>query len=101
MTGSEAGQILLILPAGILWVLAAVLALLDGRRRWVGLLAAAGLGASLVSLVLLAFEVLREGPVEVVAGGWPEGVGITLRADALGVAFALGLRGRDPGLSAL
>ncbi len=89
MMGSVAGQVLLILPAGIPWVLAAVLALLDGRRRWVGLLAAAGLGASLVSLVLLAFEVLREGPVEVVAGGWPEGVGITLRADALGVSFAL------------
>ncbi|MDQ3639742.1 MAG: oxidoreductase, partial [Actinomycetota bacterium] len=89
MMGSVAGQVLLILPAGIPWVLAAVLALLDGRRRWVGLLAAAGLGASLISLVLLAFEVLREGPVEVVAGGWPEGVGITLRADALGVSFAL------------
>jgi multicomponent Na+:H+ antiporter subunit D len=84
-----AGQTLLVLPAGIPWVLAAVLALLDGRRRWVGLLAAAGLGASFASLVWLAFVVVREGPVEVVAGGWPEGVGISLRADPLGVTFAL------------
>jgi multicomponent Na+:H+ antiporter subunit D len=51
VTGSSASQVLLVLPVGIPWVLAAVLALLDGRRRWVGLLAAAGLGASLVSLV--------------------------------------------------
>ena len=88
MTGSAVGQVLLVVSVGIPWVLAAVLALLNGRRRWVGLVAAAGLGASFVSLVWLAFEVLREGPVEMVAGGWPEGVGITLRVDALGVAFA-------------
>lgn len=89
MTGSAASQLLPVLPAGIPWVLAAMLALLDGRRRWVGFLAAAGLGASLVSLVWLAFVVLREGPIATVAGGWPENVGISLRADALGVAFAL------------
>jgi multicomponent Na+:H+ antiporter subunit D len=62
-------QVLLVLPVGIPWMLAAVLALLDGRRRWVGLLAAAGLGASFVSLVWLAFVVLREGPITTVAGG--------------------------------
>jgi len=88
VTGSSS-QVLLVLPVGIPWVLAAVLALLDGRRRWVGLLAAAGLGASFVSLVWLAFVVLREGPIATVAGGWPENVGISLRADALGVVFAL------------
>ena len=89
MTGSSTSQVLLVLPVGIPWVLAAVLALLDGRRRWVGLLAAAGLGASFVSLVWLAFVVLGEGPIATVAGGWPENVGVSLRADALGVAFAL------------
>jgi multicomponent Na+:H+ antiporter subunit D len=78
-----------VLPVGIPWVLAAVLALLDGRLRWVGLLAAAGLGASLASLVWLTFVVLREGPITMVEGGWPENVGITLRADPLGVTFAL------------
>ena len=88
MTDAVTGPVLVVLPAGIPWVLAVVLALADGRKRWVGLLAAAGLGASLVSLVLLASEVLRSGPVETVAGGWPEGVGISLRADALGVTFA-------------
>jgi multicomponent Na+:H+ antiporter subunit D len=89
VTGSSASQVLLVLPVGIPWVLAAVLALLDGRRRWVGLLAAAGLGASLVSLVWLAVVVVRKGPIETVAGGWPENVGITLRADPLGATFAL------------
>jgi multicomponent Na+:H+ antiporter subunit D len=82
------GATLLVLPAGIPWMLAAVLALADGRKRWVGLLATAGLGASLVSLAFLATKVLQVGPVEIVAGGWPVGVGITLRADLLGVVFA-------------
>ena len=57
--GSAAIQALPLLPAGIPWVLAVVLALLDGRRRWVGVLAAAGLVTSLVSLVCLAFVVLQ------------------------------------------
>ncbi len=61
--------VLLALPAGIPWVLATVLPLLDGRKRWVGMLAAAGLGASLLSLVWLAYAVLRRGAVEVTAGG--------------------------------
>ena len=81
--------VLLSVPVGIPWVLAAVLALLDGRKLWVGLLAAAGLGACLFSLAWLAFAVLGEGTVEMTAGGWPQNVGITLRADALGVTFAL------------
>ena len=81
--------VLLVLPAGIPWVLAVLLTFLDGRRRWVGLLAAAGLAASLASLTGLMAVVLREGTVETVAGGWPEGVGISLRGDALGVTFAV------------
>jgi multicomponent Na+:H+ antiporter subunit D len=81
--------ILLSLCVGLTWVLAAILALLDGRRAWVGWLSVAGLGAGFASLAVLAARVLREGPVEMVAGGWPEGVGVALRADALGVAFAL------------
>ncbi len=82
-------MILLSLSVGLTWVLAAVLALLDGRRPWAGWLAVSGLGAGFASVVALAVRVLREGPVEMVAGGWPEGVGVALRADALGVAFAL------------
>jgi multicomponent Na+:H+ antiporter subunit D len=82
------GQLLLVVPVLLPWVLAAVLALLDGRRAWVGWLAVAGLVASFGAVVLLTFEVLRGGAVTMVAGGWPEGIGITLRADALGVTFA-------------
>jgi multicomponent Na+:H+ antiporter subunit D len=87
VTGWLAGSMLLVLPAGLPWVLATVFALLDGRRAWVGWIAAAGLGTSFVSVVLLGLRVLSEGPVEVVAGAWPVGVGITLRADVLGVVF--------------
>ena len=79
---------LVILPVFIPWVLAAVLALLDGRRPWVGWLSVAGIGAAFASVVALTLRVMRDGPVEMVAGGWPEGVGILLRADALGVTFA-------------
>lgn len=81
-------QTLLVLPMVIPWVCAAALALLDGRRRWVGWTAVAGVGAGFVSVLALGSIVLRDGPVTIVAGGWPEGVGITLRADALSVAFA-------------
>jgi multicomponent Na+:H+ antiporter subunit D len=67
--------VLIVLPAGIPWVLAALLAFVDGRKRWVGLVGAVGLAASLASLAWLTLVVLREGTVETVAGGWPEGVG--------------------------
>ena len=82
-------MILLSLSVVLTWVVAAVLALLDGRKPWVGWLAVAGQSAGFVSLSLLAIRVLGDGPVEMVAGGWPAGVGITLRADALGISFAL------------
>jgi multicomponent Na+:H+ antiporter subunit D len=80
---------MIVLPLGILWFAAVGLALVDGRRRWAARSAVAALTAGLAATVWLAARVLREGEVQTVAGGWPEGVGITLRADALGVAFAV------------
>ena len=71
------------------WVAGAMLVLFDGRRTWVGWLAAAALGASIAALVVLAVSVLEDGPVTATTGDWPAGVGISLRADALGVLFAL------------
>jgi multicomponent Na+:H+ antiporter subunit D len=82
------GSTLLVLSVGLPWVLAVAFALLDGRRARVGWLAAAGLTVSFASAVLLTLQVLHEGPVEVVTGGWPEGIGIVLRADVLGSVFA-------------
>ena len=82
-------MILLSITVMLTWVIASVLALLDGRKTWVGWFAVVGQTAGFVSICLLAARVLTNGPVEMVAGGWPEGVGITLRADALGIAFAL------------
>src|SRR4029079_692057 len=71
------------------WAPGIVLALLDGRRRLVGWLAVAVLAANLAALVVLAVQVLPAGTVEARTGTWPAGVGITLRADALVVLFAV------------
>jgi multicomponent Na+:H+ antiporter subunit D len=70
------------------WAAGAVLVVLDGRRRLVGWLAVTVLVANLAALALLAAVVLSDGPVDATTGDWPAGVGITLRADALGVVFA-------------
>jgi multicomponent Na+:H+ antiporter subunit D len=71
------------------WALGAVLVLFDGRRAWVGWLAVAGLVANVAALSVLASSVLSDGPATATTGDWPAGVGISLRADALGVLFAL------------
>jgi len=85
----SAGPLVLALAVGVPWALAAALSLSDGRKRWVGWVAVAGLGATLAALARLAVLVVGGDRVEMTAGGWPEEVGITLRADALGATFAL------------
>jgi multicomponent Na+:H+ antiporter subunit D len=81
--------VILVAPLALPWLLAVVLAPLDGRRRAVGWAAVGGLVLTLAALGRLAAEVLARGPVEMVAGGWPAGVGIALRGDPLGVVFAV------------
>jgi multicomponent Na+:H+ antiporter subunit D len=79
----------LVLSLLIPWIAGVVLIVLDGRRpviRWAGV---GALIATLIALGALAGEVLSTGPVQFTTGNWPLGVGITLRADALGVTFAL------------
>lgn len=71
------------------WAAGTVLVVLDGRRRRVGLVAVGALGATLILLAVLTAAVLADGSEEVVTGNWPAGVGIVLRADALGITFAL------------
>jgi multicomponent Na+:H+ antiporter subunit D len=80
-----------LLPTVLLvpWVAGALLIGLDGRRRPVAWSAVAVLAAGLVLLVMLTIRVASAGPVQLVTGGWPAGVGIVLRADALGAAFAV------------
>lgn len=77
------------LALAIPWLAAVALAPLDGRRRWVIWLASAVLAVELIALAALALSVFEYGPQRTVAGGWPPGVGIVLRADALGIVFAL------------
>src|SRR3954453_21833267 len=71
------------------WVGGVALLVVDGRRARARWLAAAALVATLVALGAVAVDVLTHGPITVTTGNWPVGVGITLRADALGVTFAL------------
>ena len=71
------------------WAAGAVVLAMDGRRPIVGLIAIGALVATFATLVVLLVEVLADGPVEMTTGNWPAGVGITLRADALGVLFAM------------
>jgi multicomponent Na+:H+ antiporter subunit D len=80
--------VIVVLPMAITWFAAVALATLDGRRPWVGWLGVAALVAALGALAGLVATILARGPVEVAAGGWPPGVGIALRVDALGAAFA-------------
>jgi multicomponent Na+:H+ antiporter subunit D len=80
---------LLVAPLGLLWIVATVLALFDGRRPVVGWAATGTVTAAFSLVVALAFRVASAGSVQVVAGGWPADVGIRLRADALGVVMAL------------
>jgi multicomponent Na+:H+ antiporter subunit D len=71
------------------WIPGVLVAALDGRRRIVGWGAAAALALQLAALFALAVAVFGGTVQETVAGAWPAGVGIRLRADALGVVFAL------------
>jgi multicomponent Na+:H+ antiporter subunit D len=71
------------------WAAGALLITLDGRRRAVAWFAVGVLAVGLVLLIVLTLRVASAGPVQMVTGGWPAGVGIVLRADALGVAFAV------------
>lgn len=71
------------------WVVGVVLLLFDGRRQLIGWIAVGALLGNLAALILLAIQVLPDGSVSFVTGGWPVGVGIVLHADPLGVTFAL------------
>ena len=71
------------------WAGGVILIVLDGRRQVVGWVALAVLVATVASVVAVAAAVFSSGPVVFTTGNWPEGVGITLRADALGATFAL------------
>lgn len=80
---------LLTLPLVLSWFSALVLALLDGRRYWVGVVAIGLQLAVLAALLALLTEVVQGGARELVTGGWPVGIGIRLRADLLGLLFAI------------
>lgn len=80
---------ILVAPLALFWIGGLLLALANGRRRDIGLAAALMLGLGCLAEIELARQVLSNGPISVVAGNWPQGLGITLRADLLGVAFTL------------
>jgi len=77
----------LVLPLMGAWGLAAVLAFLDGRRKAVAWCAVVGLAGVLAASLALLPAAMSGATPQLVAGGWPEGVGIRLRADLLSVLF--------------
>ncbi|MGH7311682.1 MAG: complex I subunit 5 family protein [Candidatus Rokuibacteriota bacterium] len=79
----------LTLPLLIPWAAGTLFVALDGRRRLVGWLAVAVLAIHLGALAALAVDVLPGGANQMATGGWPADVGIVLRADSLGIVFAL------------
>ena len=80
---------LLELTLAIPWFGAVLLAVLDGRRKWVGWLAIIILLMTIASSAALGWDVHHQGPRTIVTGGWEPGVGINLRADMLDVTFSL------------
>lgn len=80
---------ILILPLGISWLTAIILAPLDGRRQWASWVGMSGLLGSLLASIVLAQNVFDTGPIEMLVGGWEQGIGIRLRADPLGVIYIL------------
>src|SRR5680860_1371350 len=80
---------LLELSLAIPWFAAVLVALLDGRREWVGWLAAVALAATIACNAVVGWDVHHHGSRIIVAGGWEPGVGINLRADMLDVTFSL------------
>ncbi len=80
---------MLVLPLLTNWLSAILLAFLDGRKKRVGWLAVVALSLSVGLSIWLAVQVLQQGQMVIVTGGWPRGVGITLRADAVGAAFTV------------
>src|SRR5690606_24506255 len=70
------------------WIAGVLLLLLDGSRR-----AVAGLGAAVLLAVCAAdltflWHAASAGPIDVVTGGWPPGVGIRLRGDVTAYLFS-------------
>ncbi|MBA2513889.1 MAG: oxidoreductase [Solirubrobacterales bacterium] len=80
---------MVVLGLAIAWIGGVAVAVLDGRRRSVAWAAVGILAAHVAALAVLLGLVLADGPRETVAGSWPVGVGIRLRADALGALFAV------------
>ena len=80
---------LIVASLGILWISGVVLSILDGRRTRFGIVAVVALLAAILAMAALGVQVRNDGPQMMVAGNWPAGVGIGLRADMLGVTFAL------------
>jgi multicomponent Na+:H+ antiporter subunit D len=78
---------LLAAPFAILWVAVVVVATVrsPGLRRW---LAIAVLAAVTAIVGALLWQTRDGRVIDLVAGGWPDDVGIVIRADALGAGFA-------------
>ena len=76
-------------PLAILWFGALGIALLDGTRKPVGYASVAVMLAALAATVTLGVDIHANGPRVMAIAGWDPGIGIALRADLLGITFAV------------
>jgi multicomponent Na+:H+ antiporter subunit D len=79
---------LLVIALVLPWAAGTALTVLDGRRSGVAAMAVLALIGTVVALVGVAVAAAGQ-PVTFTTGGWPQGVGITFRADPLGLLFAI------------
>lgn len=77
------------LPLAILLFSAVLLTLVDGTSRLVGWMAVTAIGLAMLATIALGVQIDRLGPQTMLVGNWPEGIGIALRVDGLGIAFAV------------
>lgn len=77
-----------LLPLASSWAAGILLLFVDGRRRGAGIVAVLALaGIFVADVVQVASFASGTDPLETVTGGWPQGVGIRLRADLTSAAF--------------
>jgi len=84
---------MIFVPFAIGWIASLVLLALDGTKRWVSWLALAAILGMFAAAVALLVQVADGLEPSLISGGWPGGIGIRLRADWLGVGFAVPVLG--------
>lgn len=80
---------MLIAPLALCWIAAVIWSPMNGRRSRVSWGAIGILAIAFGISGWLTWDVVQNGPRQMVAGDWPAGIGIVLRLDPLGALFTV------------